>query len=379
MEVRAFYGSTVPIEAWDPRRTREFGYHFGVGSPAASLHRLRHLGGGHLYEVEVTYTRALEMRDPFYWDLAAVAGALGRGGEVRALKGEASRRARAAGTPLRVEENAVAGEVLDEAGYDAITYDNEGEGGGPAIVVWHPEQIATIRELDPTVSEGVGAPWRASRPTLRLRLGELRRIIREVAAGPGDGVAALVTRDGRGGFKATVYDPIGLEDVLLGDPHGSLSGCIVGRIHIVEPHEPCWGAMRVASVVGPGRLMYGLGYALSPSGLLISDRESMTPKAVDAWRAMSAKGERGRRRLDDIDAPKTRDPRDDCTLRREEFLNYAYEETGEEDDMLLSMQGEHERLMDRVTRGGDVTRGELEAAIAAAGFSYFQSRLPPKG
>jgi hypothetical protein len=143
MKVRGFYGSTVEIGEWDITKTKEFGYHFAVDDPTSSKHRIERTGG-HLYEVALTYSTPVVMGDAHYWDLEAILRNLGRSDEYKELKGEASSRARKNFSPLRVEENLIAVEVLDSAGYDAIEYENEGEAGGPAVILWHPEQIRVV-------------------------------------------------------------------------------------------------------------------------------------------------------------------------------------------------------------------------------------------
>ena len=216
---------------------------------------------------------------------------------------------------------------------------------------------------------------------MKIRLGELRKIIRE-ATEVGKDLAAVVDETSNG-FKATVYDPVKLEDLVLDSPAilsdgpAGLKGCIVGRVHIVKPAGPCWGAMKVASIAGPGALMYGIGYALSPSGLLISEREpeAMTTASISAWRRMAAKNDRGKKELDSLYPPhRTPSTEDDCELRPEEFLNYAYEAKGGEAALLQSMQDEHERLVKRLTSGGDLSRLHIELAISSAGFAYFQAQ-----
>jgi hypothetical protein len=131
--------------------------------------------------------------------------------------------------------------------------------------------------------------------------------------------------------------------------------------------------MTISSIAGPGKLMYGLAYALSPSGLLISDRESMTSDAVSAWKGMAGKGTRGKKKLDNVAEPETPEPEDDCKVRPEEFLNYAYKAEGWEQETLRSLQDEHERLAKRVCQG-DLTRSIFESSITSAGFSYFSTR-----
>lgn len=196
----------------------------------------------------------------------------------------------------------------------------------------------------------------------------------------------MVTDDMRG-LMAVAYDPSAVEDVFLDSPElfspagdsdrlrAALKGCVVGRVQVKSPEDPCWDAMMIASIAGPGKLMYGLAYALSPSGLLISDRDSMTPQAVSAWSGMARKGGRGKKKLDDVDPPHaTPGTEDDCKLRPEEFLNYAYESEGWEAGTLQGMVAEHERLIKSVTRGGDASRADVERALSSAGFAYFQAR-----
>lgn len=214
---------------------------------------------------------------------------------------------------------------------------------------------------------------------MKIRLGDLRRIIREAAELGRD--LAVVVKSTSGGIKATVYDPVVFEDLVLDSPDvlsagpQALMGCIVGRVRVTEPENPCWDAMMIASIAGPGKLMYGLAYALSPSGLLISDRDSMTADAVSAWGNMSAKSSRGKKKLDDVTDPKTPEPEDDCALRPEEFLNYAYESEGWERGVLSSMQAEHEQLVKRLTTGGDISRGDVERSLMTAGHEFFQKQL----
>ena len=45
----------------------------------------------------------------------------------------------------------------------------------------------------------------------------------------------------------------------------------------------CNGAWSISSVAGPGKLAYGMGYFMSPTGKLIPDRSSLTTKAKEAW------------------------------------------------------------------------------------------------
>lgn len=221
---------------------------------------------------------------------------------------------------------------------------------------------------------------------MKIKLGELRRIIREAAGVENlntDELAAMLTEDA-GGARVVVYHPIPIENMMRKSPGDvfdrspdlmeKLKSYVVGWVQVVDPGPPCWDAKMIASIAGPGKLMYGLAYALSPSGLLISDRESMTPVAISAWRNMSSKGSHHKKKLDNVSEPATPEPDDDCILRPEEFLNYAYEAQGWEMGALETMNDNHEAVIGRVTKSGVLSRDEVEKALDTAGLSYWRAR-----
>ena len=164
--VKAYYGSSVKFDDWDISKTKEFGYHFAVGDDAASRHRIDRTGG-RIYEVEINYSNPLRMKDARYWDLRAILAGLKQDSRYADLKRQAAIAARKNFSSLRVEENLIAAKVLNEAGYDAIEYDNDGEAGGDAIIIWRPEQILKLN-VD-TYNGGI----------MRITETQLRRVIRE--------------------------------------------------------------------------------------------------------------------------------------------------------------------------------------------------------
>ncbi len=166
--VKAYYGSSVKFDDWDISKTKEFGYHFAVGNDAASKHRIN-TSGGHIYEVEINYSKPLRMKDARYWDLRAILAGLKQGSRYADLKRQAVIAARKNFSSLRVEENLIAAKILDEAGYDAIEYDNDGEAGGDAIIIWNPTQILKLRAEN---NNSRGA-------TMKITESQLRRVIRE--------------------------------------------------------------------------------------------------------------------------------------------------------------------------------------------------------
>lgn len=152
MKKIAYYGSKNRIDEWDITRPSEFGYHFGFDADQ-SINRLH--GHGHLYQVELRFENPIRMQDAMRWTLESVLEQLGMSAVYPELKREAIRLARANYSSLRVEENLIAARTLDEAGYDAVLYDNQGEGGGQAIIIWHADQISVRQAEELGMSEGM--------------------------------------------------------------------------------------------------------------------------------------------------------------------------------------------------------------------------------
>jgi hypothetical protein len=50
------------------------------------------------------------------------------------------------GGSMRVEENNLLGDILSQMGYDAIEYDNKGESGGSAVILWDPAKIKIVKK-----------------------------------------------------------------------------------------------------------------------------------------------------------------------------------------------------------------------------------------
>jgi hypothetical protein len=123
----------------------------------------------------------------------------------------------------------------------------------------------------------------------------------------------------------------------------------VGTMNQIDTGE-CYGSWMVYKSAGPGmgKYVYGLGYALSPSGLLIPDRETVSPTAREGWKKQAAK--RGKKPLDDITLPvhsrrTPNDPHDDCSPQDEDALNYAYEGGPDDERLLRLLTAEHGRMM----------------------------------
>lgn len=158
---------------------------------------------------------------------------------------------------------------------------------------------------------------------------------------------------------------------------------IVGFVNISAPRgAPCRGAWQIRGITGPGKIVYSLAYALSPTGIVVPDRSNVSQDASDAWMRYAAKNPKNVLPLDDADHPKrgtdpyhdahhTEDPSDDCfTSHTEDHLNAAYRGPGGETALLDRLVDAHEALMKKMAAGGTVV-ADLEAAILDAGFSKF--------
>ena len=91
----------------------------------------------------------------------------------------------------------------------------------------------------------------------------------------------------------------------------------IGMIEISKPNQACNDAWYVGAIAGKklGGAMYDLGYWLSPSGVLMSDRKTMTHHAVKAWNKFANDEKfKTRKKLDDINNPQNSDPSDDCEV-----------------------------------------------------------------
>jgi hypothetical protein len=203
----------------------------------------------------------------------------------------------------------------------------------------------------------------------------LRQFIRHVISESQShaNLAALVSDNGEA-KQATIYDPDALLKHLPSiTPHierGSKEDVIYtlrdeiirGFIEVGPPEDrgPCYKAWEVKRSAGPGlgQLVYGIGFALSPSGLLIPDRGYVSPSASTGWQKQASK--RPSHPLDNISAHNshnrsarphphhTDDISDDCVVHDKEgkeHLDFAYEALGNESQLLSSMTQTHENIM----------------------------------
>ena len=195
----------------------------------------------------------------------------------------------------------------------------------------------------------------------------IQRLLRESAAAKLAGLGALVV-DAGDRRRAFLYDTNMLIDYLrYGDEfidnpidmkplmdrnetrNVTLNRILKGYIGIIIKNNECHNAAVVAYAVGPGygKEIYGLGYAMSPNGLLAPDRTVVSAQAQTAWKKAADKG-RKRHKFDDKFEPKTPPREDDCIVHEfdhKEHLNYAYEAEGWERGMLQYLTAQHDAAM----------------------------------
>ena len=230
----------------------------------------------------------------------------------------------------------------------------------------------------------------------------MARLLEEYAINKAMGLGAFVRRDSEF-TTAYVYDTNVLIDYLrygdefIDSPHGfegrelatrletrkvTKERILKGFIEIKMPGDdtgPCYDSAVVSLAAGPGfaKEIYGLGYALSPNGLLSSDRSTVSDEATASWKTVAEKG-RKRREFDDISLPvdqrRTPDfPDDDCKVHKSperEHLNYAYEAEGWEKGLLSFLTAQHEATLEDLSGIPNIKR-EVEGLIASVAIGEF--------
>ena len=201
--------------------------------------------------------------------------------------------------------------------------------------------------------------------------------------------------------SATVYSPSSLTRVFESGAYptfatGSVKNyralqkfdVIRGYVMIDRPDMPCNNAYEVKMSAGPGigKVIYGVAFALSPSGILIPDRMSVSSLAQRGWSAQVDR--RKKKPLDDgehpakgadpfHDAHHTKKSTDDCdTHTGLDFLNYSYESEGWEPGLLRTMKKNHKAMMAWIDANADVPSADVEAAIMYYGPDFFEEKYP---
>lgn len=192
-----------------------------------------------------------------------------------------------------------------------------------------------------------------------------RRILAEGSAPDVSGLAAYVY-DGGDGPAAVVYRIddawAEIQTIKAGRGQGRPSPSAVGHVELEALTKGYSGAYKVGITVGPGigKVIYGLAFALSPTGKIVSDRWMVSPEARAGYEKALRSG-RPATPIDDEEhnpshfhsAAHTPDPSDDGKLYRgydgDPVLDMVYGSEGWEKPMLGRLTHEHDNLVQQLT------------------------------
>lgn len=143
-----------------------------------------------------------------------------------------------------------------------------------------------------------------------------------------------------------------------------------GMIRIRRPEAPCNGAWEVKFSAtknkGEGGLAYAVGYALAhPEMMLIPDRTFVSAAARRSWSSQFEKG-RPSLKLDDLEDPRTPDPKDDCKVYKDEdaeTIDRSYKTIGNEYGIYGAMSRAHHETMIRLGLEEKTNRKEVERKL----------------
>jgi hypothetical protein len=152
-EIIAYHASKEDIKSFDPNKTgREFGIHFGT------LDSAKHRGaiGGtnyHIKKYSIVVKNPLHLDDVLRWDVPNIMRNMASKGYVtrqeasdfiKSVEVEAIKKSKENSSSLTAEKYKILKDVLEKMGYDSIVYDNKGETGGVAYIVFDAGQVKQL-------------------------------------------------------------------------------------------------------------------------------------------------------------------------------------------------------------------------------------------
>ena len=199
-----------------------------------------------------------------------------------------------------------------------------------------------------------------------------RRLLREATEQQRRGEKRLAQAEGLAAYSfrnnnnliAVLYDPKylidNIDNILNGGNVYVLHRVMQGIIEISKTRDPCNGAWEIERSAiknkGEGGLIYGLAFAMSPTGILTPSRGSVSQRAQQGW--IQQKGRNGKP-FDHAGMPQNQDPSDDCRLHNDYDLckgghidldshNRSYEEEGWESALFSKLEEAHESTFDQL-------------------------------
>lgn len=153
-------------------------------------------------------------------------------------------------------------------------------------------------------------------------------------------------------------------------------GSVVGYISVGPPESgKAWGAWEVTRSAGRGhgKLLYAIGYALSPKGLLMPDRVSVSDSAISAWQKASKTHDS--LQLDPLPPENRTDTKEDDAEVHDkeglEFLDKAYKAQGWEKSAVDDMIAAGNRIEEMLEKKLKSKAGAVVGAFLSAGPSLF--------
>jgi hypothetical protein len=150
-EIAVYHGSAQDFDTFNPEKAREFGFHFGT------LESAKHRNPAFVKQYEIDINNPLELDDVGFWEPASILENMVANGYIekaqqqdllQQINSQAIKNAKASGTSLRYEKNEILKSKLEEMNYDGIIYENRGESGDTAYIVFRPEQAQLIQTLE---------------------------------------------------------------------------------------------------------------------------------------------------------------------------------------------------------------------------------------
>lgn len=153
-------------------------------------------------------------------------------------------------------------------------------------------------------------------------------------------------------------------------------GSVIGYISVGPPESgKAWGAWEVTRSAGRGhgKLLYAIGYALSPKGLLMPDRVSVSDSAISAWQKASKTHDS--LQLDPLPPENRTDTKEDDAEVHDkeglEFLDRAYKAQGWEKSAVEEMITAGNRIEAMLEKKLKSKASAVVGAFLSAGPSLF--------
>lgn len=158
----------------------------------------------------------------------------------------------------------------------------------------------------------------------------------------------------------------------------AFEAALVGVIEVEEIAEedgPCRGAWQVKRVAGPryAEVLYGIGFGLSPTGLLAPDRNTVSKKAGRVWERQMAMGRRA------LPFDKYSAGSFESCLRyrsRAPFLDFAFVAEGWERAMVLGLESRGRMAVSRAKVILSAKARDVADALAEVSWNFWEHHRP---